>query len=299
MKINNFSAGPSKIPNEVLSSISNDIKNYKDLGYSVLEISHRSNHFEQIVNDSKKKLIDILNIPEEYEIVFIQGGATFQNTFIPSNNLSLKSNIAFLISGTWGSKTHNDFEIFFNNNVPNYNLHKIALENISQSINESNEEYLYLTSNETIEGVQIRNFEIFNNKKLIVDMSSDICSYKFDWSNLSYVYAGAQKNLGIPGVTICIVKKDFVKDSSQTSYLNINNHITKNSSFNTPPTFSIYVLSKILDWILDSGGIKKIQNDNFIGMNSFGASGPYKDVYKHFNITADNIFKKVKQKLNL
>ena len=93
-------------------------------------------------------------------------------------------------------------------------------------------------------------------------MSSDICSYEFDWSNVSYIYAGAQKNLGIPGVTICIFKQGFHDEDTKTSYLDIKNHILKNSSFNTAPTFSIYVLAKMLDWILNSGGIKKIEHDN-------------------------------------
>ena len=267
MKINNFSAGPSKIPNEILENISEDIIDYKDLGYSVLELSHRSSVFEELVNISKSKITKILNIPDDFEIIFIQGGATFQNTFIPVNNKSLMNNISFLISGTWGKKTHSDFEIYFGNKISNYNIQDIGYENSLKDISKSDEEYLYLTSNETIEGIQIRDFKNFKNKKLIVDMSSDICSYEFDWSNLSYIYAGAQKNLGIPGVTICIFKKDFHDESTKTSYLDIKNHILKNSSFNTPPTFSIYVLTKVLDWILNSGGIKKIENNNSIRAN--------------------------------
>lgn len=262
MKLNNFSAGPSKIPIEVISTISEEINNYKNLGYSVLEISHRSNVFEEIVNTVKKKLVDILKIPDDYDIFFVQGGATFQNSLIPSNKKSLNSNVSFLISGTWGRKTHKDFEIYFGNKISNFTLNDIGFQNIEKYTNKLDEEYLYLTSNETIEGIQIRDFDIFSRKKLIIDMSSDICSYEFDWTNLAYVYAGAQKNLGIPGVTICVVKKGFVEENEQTSYLNINNHITKNSSFNTPPTFSIYVLLKILDWISDSGGINEIQKNN-------------------------------------
>jgi len=267
MKINNFSAGPSKIPNEILENISEDIIDYKDLGYSVLELSHRSSVFEELVNISKSKITKILNIPDDFEIIFIQGGATFQNTFIPVNNKSLMNNISFLISGTWGKKTHSDFELYFGNKILNYNIQDIGYENSLKDISKSDEEYLYLTSNETIEGIQIRDFKSFKNKNLIVDMSSDICSYEFDWSNLSYIYAGAQKNLGIPGVTICIFKKDFHDESTKTSYLDIKNHILKNSSFNTPPTFSIYILNKVLDWILNSGGIKKIENNNSMRAN--------------------------------
>ena len=263
MKINNFSAGPSKIPNEILQNISNEIIDYKDLGYSVLELSHRSVAYEELVSISKSKLRKILHIPDDFQIIFIQGGATFQNTFIPVNKKSLIDNISFLISGTWGEKTHSDFELYFGNKISNHNIQHIGYENALTDISNSDEEYLYFTSNETIEGIQIRDFNTFTNKKLIVDMSSDICSYKFDWSNLSYIYAGAQKNLGIPGVTICIFRQGFHEKNTKTSYLDIENHILKNSSFNTPPTFSIYVLSKMLDWIIKSGGIKKIEENNY------------------------------------
>ena len=125
---------------------------------------------------------------------------------------------------------------------------------------------MYLASNETIEGIQIKNFNYFN-KKLIIDMSSDICSYKFDWDNISFIYAGAQKNLGIPGVTICILENNFIEENNLTSYLNAKNHINKNSAFNTPPTFSIYVMLNILNWINVNGGIEKIEENNILKAN--------------------------------
>jgi len=143
-------------------------------------------------------------------------------------------------------------------------LNDKTYEELKTKIDNNDEKYLYITSNETIEGLQIRNFNNFENKELIIDMSSDICSYVFDWKNISYVYAGAQKNLGIPGVTICISKKGFLEKSNLTSYIDAHNHINKDSAFNTPPTFSIYVMLKVLEWITDSGGLEKIQSDNFI-----------------------------------
>jgi phosphoserine aminotransferase len=122
MKLNNFSAGPSKIPVQVIRTIAEEINNYKNLGYSVLEISHRSNIFENIVNSAKEKLVQILEIPDDYDIFFLQGGATFQNTFIPTNKRSLNNNISFLISGSWGRKTHKDFETYFDNEISNFSI---------------------------------------------------------------------------------------------------------------------------------------------------------------------------------
>ena len=199
-----------------------------------------------------------------FEIFFLQGGATFQNTFIPANKPSLIDNLLFLISGTWGKKTFQDFERYHNQNFSSMLLNDKTYEELKTKIDNNDEKYLYITSNETIEGLQIRNFNNFENKELIIDMSSDICSYVFDWKNISYVYAGAQKNLGIPGVTICISKKGFLEKSNLTSYIDAHNHINKDSAFNTPPTFSIYVMLKVLEWITDSGGLEKIQSDNFI-----------------------------------
>ena len=267
MKINNFSAGPSKIPQEILNELSQDILDYKKLGYSILEISHRSDIFEDILNKSKEYLYRILKIPKSFEIIFIQGGATFQNSFIPANSPQISNDLVFLLTGSWGKKTHKDFQKYFDSKFPSLELKGQTFEKIVEEVNEQNSNYLYLTSNETIEGIQIRDFSKFKNKKLIIDMSSDICSYTFDWENISYVYAGAQKNLGIPGVTICIFEKDFFPENKLTSYMDINNHINKNSAFNTPPTFSIYVMLKVLEWIVEKGGIEEIEQSNILRAN--------------------------------
>jgi phosphoserine aminotransferase len=264
MKINNFAAGPSKIPKKILDEITYDINDYNNLGYSILELSHRSDLFQDMVDQVKSKIFSILNVPNNYEILLLQGGATFQNTFIPANKLSLKNNISFLISGTWSSKTFNDFEKYFNHDIPFQNFDYKNFDSLLHKVHHNNDDYLYLTSNETIEGVQFRDFEIFEQKKLIIDMSSDICSYEFNWDNISYIFAGAQKNLGIPGVTVCIFKKDFFEKNNLTSYLDSTNHLSKNSTFNTPPTFSVYVMLKVLNWINESGGIKKIEEINKI-----------------------------------
>ena len=268
MKVNNFSAGPSKIPDTVANQISKDILDYQKLGYSVLEISHRSKVFEEILAKVKSHLYELLKIPDNFDIFFLQGGATFQNTFIPANKPSLIDNLLFLISGTWGKKTYQDFERYHNQNFPSISLNDETYDELKTKIYKNDEKYLYITSNETIEGLQIRNFNNFEDKELIIDMSSDICSYVFDWKNISYVYAGAQKNLGIPGVTICISKKGFLEKNNLTSYIDAHNHIDKDSAFNTPPTFSIYVMLKVLEWITDSGGLEKIQSDNSIKAES-------------------------------
>ena len=267
MKINNFSAGPSKIPQKVLDQLSVDIINYQNLGYSVLELSHRSKIFQDILNSTKSYLQKILNIPENFEIIFLQGGATFQNTIIAANKPKLMTDLTFLLSGTWGVKTHKDFQDYFKKEINSLVLSNQNFDELIEQVNYLNSNYLYLTSNETIEGIQIKNFKSFENKKLIIDMSSDICSYEFDWRNISYIFAGAQKNLGIPGVTICIFEKEFIENNELTSYMNLHNHIDKDSAFNTPPTFSIYVMLKVLEWVVEIGGLNEIENNNILRAN--------------------------------
>ena len=268
MKINNFSAGPSKIPDSVINKISQDILNYQNLSYSVLEISHRSNVFEDLLNETKNHLRSLLQIPKNFEIIFLQGGATLQNTFIPANKPNLADNINFLLTGTWGKKTHLDFEKYFQKKIMDTTFVGESFNELKNKIVQTNKKYLYITSNETIEGIQVRNFNEFDNKQLIIDMSSDICSYTFDWDNVSYVYAGAQKNLGIPGVTICIFKNDFIEENDLTSYMRAQNHLEKDSAYNTPPTFSIYVMLKVLEWITEFGGLEKIQSNNKLKADS-------------------------------
>ena len=268
MKINNFSAGPSKIPDSVINKISQDILNYQDLNYSILEISHRSTVFKDLLNETKNHLTSLLQIPKNFEIVFLQGGATLQNTFIPANKPNLVDDINFLLTGTWGKKTHLDFEKYFQKKIMNTTFVGESFNDLKNKIVQTNKKYLYITSNETIEGIQVRNFNEFDNKQLIIDMSSDICSYSFDWDNVSYVYAGAQKNLGIPGVTICIFKNDFIEENDLTSYMRAQNHLEKDSAYNTPPTFSIYVMLKVLEWITEFGGLEKIQSNNKLKADS-------------------------------
>ena len=267
MKINNFSAGPSKIPNEVINTIKGSIENFNNLGYSILEISHRSSEFLDIVNNSKILFSQLLNIPSNYEIVFLQGGATFQNSFLPLNFPNLNKDIIFLLTGTWGKKTYDDFNLLFANNLNNITYNNHTLKQLTEEISLTKQDKMFLTSNETINGIQLRNFNSFN-KQLYIDMSSDICSYGFSWENVEYVFAGAQKNLGIPGLTIIIFDPNKLNVQNIPSYLNLQNHLDKNSLFNTPPTFSIYVFHEMLNWMKNLGGLEYIENLNRVKSES-------------------------------
>jgi len=169
-------------------------------------------------------------------------------------NIDKNKRIGVLVNGTWGKKTYEDFKkIHLNTNL--FEVSKNNLGEYLENNNFENLDYLHITSNETIEGIQIKDFNEVAHSNLLVDMSSDLGSYPFSFDKVSYIYAGAQKNMGIPGVTICLVNKDFLIDVDNSSYLNLKKLTTSNSVLNTPPTFSIFVLKLVTEWMIKSGGL--------------------------------------------
>ena len=253
MSVYNFSPGPSKLHQDVIDKVEASIQKYDNTGKSILEISHRSNEFDELLENIKLNLTTLFNIPENFDVLLIQGGATFQNTLLPMN-IDKNKKIGVLVNGTWGKKTYEDFKKI----NPNTDLFEVSKNNLGEYLEKNNFEnldYLHITSNETIEGIQIRDINEVAHSNLLVDMSSDLGSYPFSFDKVSYIYAGAQKNMGIPGVTICLVNKDFLIDVDNSNYLNLKKLTTSNSVLNTPPTFSIFVLNLVTEWMIKSGGL--------------------------------------------
>ena len=255
MQIHNFSPGPARLDPSIISKSQEAIANYQKTGLSILEIGHRSKDFETLINALQENMINIFNIPSNYFTLLLQGGATYQNTFIANNFDKENKLLGCLVTGTWGRYSVEDFSKIrdtkiievSDNEIENYIQTPWDLEGV---------DYLHLTSNETINGVQLREFNKIEHDSLLVDMSSDIGSYSFEWDNLAYVYAGAQKNMGIPGVSICIGNEKYLNSDDNSRYLNLGQLVEKNSLLNTPPTFSIYVLKLVTDWMIEMGGIK-------------------------------------------
>ena len=253
MSVYNFSPGPSKLHQDVIDKVEASIQKYDNTGKSILEISHRSNEFDELLENIKLNLTTLFNLPKNFDVLLIQGGATFQNTLLPMN-IDKNKKIGVLVNGTWGKKTYEDFKKL----NPNTDLFEVSKNNLGEYLEKNNFEnvdYLHITSNETIEGIQIQDFNEVAHSNLLVDMSSDLGSYPFSFDKVSYIYAGAQKNMGIPGVTICLVNKDFLIDVENSSYLNLKKLTTSNSVLNTPPTFSIFVLNLVTEWMIKSGGL--------------------------------------------
>ena len=284
MKKYNFSPGPAKLNKSVLELVDNNILEFKNEGYSILEISHRSDAFQNILNKTKDNLQKLLKIPSNYQILFLQGGATFHNTFVASN-INKNKSTTNLVTGTWGTKTFEDFIKIRNSKQLLINSSQLKdFLNIPNQKELQNVDYVHITSNETIEGIQMRDFNCLNNE-LIIDSSSDLGSYQFDWDNIAYLYAGAQKNLGIPGVTISVIRDDFIEKNENPTYLNLKKLTDKDSLLNTPPTFSIYVLKLMSDWMLNLGGVEFFEKQSIENSsNLYSLLSKYND---HVSIPVD------------
>ena len=260
MNIFNFSPGPSKIPKSVIEKVEKSISSYKNTNKSILEISHRSNEFQELMKEIEINFSKLFNLNKEINILLLQGGATFQNSFIPMN-ITKNKTLGCFVTGTWGKKTSEDYSKITNNIEIIDSRNQVLTKYLEEEYTGfENLDYLHMTSNETIEGVQVKNFNRINHKNLIIDMSSDLGSYNFNFDNLSYVYAGAQKNMGIPGVTICLVKDEFIVNTDNPKYLNLELLVKSKSILNTPPTMSIYVLNLITHWMIEMGGVDYFQS---------------------------------------
>ena len=263
MKKINFNAGPCILPEEVFKEASKSVIEYKKNNLSILEMSHRSNEFVQVVEETKRLTKNILKISDEYEVLFLQGGASMQFHMIPLNFLNKSGKAYYLDTGTWSSKAIKESEKI-GNTITLASSKNQKYKEIPKNYDIPNEaSYFHCTSNNTIYGTQIKKFPE-KNTKIFCDMSSDIFSRKIDVENFDLIYAGAQKNIGPAGMTLVIIKKSILKDqnSNIATILDYNTHIKKESMFNTPPVFSIYVSMLNLKWLDENGGIDWIEDLN-------------------------------------
>ncbi|MBT4237675.1 MAG: 3-phosphoserine/phosphohydroxythreonine transaminase [Cryomorphaceae bacterium] len=252
-KVHNFSAGPSILPDEVFQEASSAIKNFNNSGLSILEISHRSKDFMEVLEEARSTALDIAELnKDEYSCLFLQGGASLQ--FLMTAYNFLNHNAAYINTGSWSSKAMKEAKMFGNvseiGSSADKNFNYIPKD---LSLNESFD-YLHLTSNNTIFGTQFHSFPD-SEYPLFADMSSDIFSRKINFSKFDLIYAGAQKNLGPAGVTMVLIKKSLFKKITREvpSMLSYKIHVDKDSSFNTPPVFPIYCVLLNLRMIKNDG----------------------------------------------
>ena len=262
MKVHNFSAGPSILPNSVIKEASKGILNINNSGLSLLEISHRSKDFIDIMDKATSLALKLLNLENKgYKALFLQGGAS--NQFLMAAYNLLENKAGYLNTGVWSTKALKEAKLFgeavevasskdknFNYIPKGYSI-------------DSDLDYFHITTNNTIFGTQIK--EIPNSSvNIVCDMSSDIFSRKIDFSKFALIYAGAQKNMGPAGTTLVIIKEDILGKVSRKipSMLDYQMHIDKESMFNTPPVFAVYTSMLTLEWLNKNGGIESIESKN-------------------------------------
>ena len=251
--IYNFSAGPAMLDPEVMRQIQAELLDYKGTGMSIMEMSHRSALYEAVVNDAKANLRQLMQIPDNYEILFLQGGASLQFSMIPMNLMHTHHAAAYLNSGVWSQKAIDEAKRHGNVIVVGDNADAKYKRLPECSVLPLNVDYAYYVSNNTIYGTQFKQLPM-EHPVLIADMSSDILSKPIDVSKYGLIFAGAQKNLGIAGVTIVIIREDLIRsDLNLDTMLQYTTHQKANSLYNTPASFSLYVLKKVTDWLLETG----------------------------------------------
>ena len=266
MTKHNFGAGPCILPKEVLKLASESIINFNEIDLSILEISHRSQDFINVIEKAKKLVIDLLNVPSNYSVLFLQGGASLQFFMSALNLLKKDQTAGYINTGSWSKKALLEAKKIGNVEIIASSEEK-GFSFIPKNIIFSDKiSYLHFTSNNTIYGTQFHSYPKRSKNCFIVsDMSSDIFSKKINISDFDIIYAGAQKNIGPAGTTLVIVNNEVLNiKSNLPSMLDYSVHVDKSSMFNTPPVFSIYVSMLTLQWLKKMGGINKIEkiNDN-------------------------------------
>lgn len=261
MKKHNFNAGPSILPREVIEKAAAAVLDFDGLGLSILEISHRSKEFDAVMDDAVALFRELLNIPENYKVIFVGGGASTQFFHIPYNLLETKA--GYINTGVWSKKAIKEaknfgaVEVLASSEDRNFTY-------IPKNVGIPTDlDYLHITTNNTIYGTEYHT-DIDSPVNLIADMSSDILSRPVDVTKYAMIYGGAQKNLGPAGATFAIIREDIVGKVSRAlpSMVDYRNHMNNNSMFNTPPVFPVYVIRETLKWIKSIGGVEEIYRRN-------------------------------------
>ena len=265
-RIYNFSAGPSMLPEPVLEEIAGEVLNYKGSGMSVMEMSHRSQVFQTIVDEAEADLRELMNIPDNYQVLFIQGGATLQFSMIPMN--LMKNGVAdYIVTGGWSKKAYTEAKKFGKVNLlassedRNYSY----IPDVSDLPVSPDADYVYICENETIHGTTYRDLPNTKGKILVSDQSSMFLSKPCNVSDYGLIYGGVQKNIGPAGMVIVIIREDLIRsdlDERTPIYLRYDTHANNGSMYNTPNCWCIYVCGKVFKYLKSIGGLEAMAKRN-------------------------------------
>jgi phosphoserine aminotransferase len=265
-RIHNFSAGPAVLPVEVIEEAQRNLLELPGVGMSVLEISHRSKTFDDIIQGCEADMRTLAKIPKDYKILFLQGGASLQFSMVPMNLLPEAGSADYIVTGVWGQKAVKEAKkvgaVKIAGSTEAEEFKRLPAQ--SELKLDPNAAYVHMTSNNTIYGTEFHWLPETGKVPLVSDMSSDIFSRPFDVPKHALIYAGAQKNLAPAGVTLVIIREDMLKRSPAALHtmLNYAVHAENQSLYNTPPVFAIYVMRLVMTWLLKNGGLEAVDKSN-------------------------------------
>ncbi len=265
-RVYNFSAGPSMLPEEVLKTAADEMLEYGATGQSVMEMSHRSKEYDAIIKQAEADLREVMNIPDNYEVLFLQGGASTQFAMVPLNLMNKNKKADFIITGQWANKAYKEAARYGNARAVASSADKTYsyIPKTTADDFDRDADYVHICMNNTIYGTKYHTLPDVGDIPLVADISSCILSEPIDVSKFAVLYAGAQKNVAPAGVTIVIIRKDFIGNAMDITptMLNYQTHADNDSMFNTPPCYSIYIAGLVLKWIKKLGGLEKMKEIN-------------------------------------
>lgn len=263
-RVHNFYAGPATMPLPVLERAREELLDFAGTGMSVMEISHRSKEYESVHAEAEALLRELMAIPSNYHVLFLQGGASLQFAMAPMNLLGPGARADYVLTDVWSTKAYDEARRFGEVRVA-ADAEDTGFDRIPWQLELDPEaRYVHITSNNTLYGTQYQEAPDTDGIPLVADMSSDIASRPIDLSPYGLIYAGAQKNLGPSGVTVVIIRDDFLAESREDlpTMLSYRTHAKNRSLYNTPPTFAIYMLRNVLDWMRQEGGLEVLAKRN-------------------------------------
>lgn len=264
MRVYNFSAGPAVLPEEVLETAQTEMIDWQGSGMSVMEMSHRGKEFMGIAQEAETDLRELLSVPRNYKVLFLQGGASAQFSMVPMNLLRGKKSADYLNTGEWSKKAISEAKKFCTVNVAASSEDRNFTYAPKELKLDRDAAYVHYTPNETIGGVEFNWIPDTGDVPLVADMSSNILSRRIDVSRFGLIYAGAQKNIGPAGLTIVIVREDLIGNpiAGIPAMLDYKIHADNDSMYNTPPTYAIYIAGLVFKWLKKNGGLEAMERRN-------------------------------------
>jgi len=265
-RVYNFSAGPAVLPEEVLKEAADEMLNYKGTGMSVMEMSHRSKAYQQIIDEAEQDLRDLLNIPDNYKVLFLQGGASLQFAMIPMN--LMKNGVAdYIVTGQWAKKAYQEACMYGKANAIASSADKTFsyIPDCSDLPISEDADYVYICENNTIYGTKFKTLPNTKGKTLVADVSSCFLSEPMDVEKYGVIYGGVQKNIGPAGVVIAIIREDLITEDTlpgTPTMMKYKIHADNGSLYNTPPAYGIYICGKVFKWLKKMGGLSVMKERN-------------------------------------